>query len=142
MRGNCPVLRNQAGNMDPIADMFTKIRNAYAVEKDSVSVPYSKFKLEVAKVLRKEGYVKEINRKGKKTKKNLDIVLLYKNGKPALEQVIKISKPSRRVYVSSQDIHPVKRGHGVGILSTPKGVLTDKEARKQKIGGELIAKVW
>jgi small subunit ribosomal protein S8 len=128
--------------VDSVADMFTRIRNAYAVGKDSVVVPYSKFKMEIAKVLQKHGYVKEVNRRGKKARKSLEILLLYKNNAPVISQMRVVSKPSRRVYVSYKKIFPVRNSLGISVLSTPKGVMTGQEARRQKVGGELIAEIW
>jgi len=127
---------------DSIADMFTRIRNGYKAGHESVSIPYSKIKMELAKLLEKRGYIKEVARLGKKNRKIIDIVLVYKNDKPPFEKIRRISKPSRRVYVSYSEIYPVRRGRGINILSTPKGVLTGEEARKQKVGGELIGEVW
>lgn len=127
---------------DSIADMFTRIRNGYKAGHESVSIPYSKIKMELAKFLEKRGYIKEVARLGKKNRKIIDIVLVYKNDKPPFEKIRRISKPSRRVYVSYSEIYPVRGGRGINILSTPKGVLTGEEARKQKVGGELIGEVW
>lgn len=129
--------------MDPIADMFTKIRNAQAVKKETVSVPYSKLKAEIAKALLKHNYIKEINRRGKKNKKNIELVLSYdESGKGAINHIGRISKPSRRVYLPLKEIKPVRRGFGIILLSTTKGILTDKEAKKEKVGGEAICKIW
>lgn len=129
--------------MDPIADMFTKIRNAQAVKKETVLIPYSKLKMEIAKVLLKHNYIKEINRRGKKNRKNLELVLSYdESGKGAINHIGRISKPSRRVYLPLKKIKPVRQGFGAMILSTPKGLLTDKEAIKEKVGGEAMAEIW
>lgn len=128
--------------MDPIADMFTRIRNGYAANKELVLIPYSKLKMEIAKLLQEENYIKETIRYGKKSRKNLEIVLSYKDKEPAIKRIERISKLSRRVYVSSKDIFQVGRGHGIRILSTPAGVLTDKAARKKKVGGEVIGEIW
>jgi small subunit ribosomal protein S8 len=129
--------------IDPISDMLTKIRNAQAVRKETVLIPYSKLKAEVAKVLLKNNYIKEISRRGKKNKKSIELVLKYdESGKGAIEYIGRISKPSRRVYFSLKKIRPVRRGHGIMIISTPKGLLTDKEAIKEKVGGEALCKIW
>lgn len=128
---------------DPISDMFTKIRNAQAVKKEMVLIPYSKLKMEIAKVLLKNNYIKEINRRGKKNKKSIELVLSYdETGKGAINHISRISKPSRRVYFSFKEIKPIRRGYGMMIISTPKGLLTDKEAVKEKVGGEVICKIW
>ena len=129
--------------MDPIADMFTKIRNAQAVKKETVSIPYSKIKMEIAKILLKEKYIKEINRRGKKNKKSIELSLSYgKKGEGVIKHISRISKPSRRVYMPVKKIRPVRQGYGMMIFSTPKGLLTDKEAKKEMVGGEVICKIW
>lgn len=129
--------------MDPISDMLISIKNALAVKKESVSVPYSKIKMEIAKILAKEKLIKEADHKGKKIKKTIDIILNYgDSGKPAITGVKRISKPSRRIYVGTDKIKTVKHGFGLQILSTPKGLLTNKEAKKEKVGGEVICEVW
>lgn len=129
--------------MDPIADMLTSIRNAQAARKETVSVPYSKIKMEIAEVLAKEKFIKEADHKGKKVKRTIDIVLNYDNSnQPAITSLRRISKPSRRIYSSSSKIKKVRQGFGFQILSTPKGILTGREARKEKIGGEIICEVY
>ncbi len=129
--------------MDPIADMFSKIRNAQASKKETVAIPYSKLKMELAKLLLKTELIKEINRRGKKNKKTIELVLVYdENGKGKINHIKRISKPSRRVYLHVKEIKPVKHGYGMLILSTPKGLLNNKEAVKEKVGGEVIAEIW
>ncbi|MCF7835765.1 MAG: 30S ribosomal protein S8 [Candidatus Marinimicrobia bacterium] len=128
--------------MDPIADMFTIIRNGYAANKASVVVPHSKIKMEVAKLLQIGGYVGEVTRRGRKIKKSLEIVLAYKEGTPAIKKLVRVSKPSRRVYISFKEMFPLSRGYGKRIVSTPKGVLFDTEARKEKVGGEVVGEIW
>jgi small subunit ribosomal protein S8 len=129
--------------MDPIANMFTIIRNGCAAKKETVSVPYSNIKVEILKVLQKEGYVKATAKRGRKSRKNLEVVLLYdEKGQPVLSRIRRISKPSRRVYLPLKRIFPVRHGYGTLIISTPKGVMSGKEAKKQKVGGEVIAEVW
>jgi len=129
--------------MDPIADMLTSIRNAQAARKETVSVPYSKIKMEIAKVLAKEKFIKEADHKGKKVKKTIDIVLNYNNSnQPAITSLKRVSKPSRRIYSPSSKIKKIRQGFGFQIISTPKGILTGKEARKEKIGGEVICEVY
>ncbi|MDD5033021.1 MAG: 30S ribosomal protein S8 [Candidatus Pacebacteria bacterium] len=128
--------------MDPIADMITKIRNGYAVGKETVAVPFSKFKVEILKVLEDNHYLKDFAKRGKKAKKNLEIVLLYnEDGSPAITAITRVSKQSRRVYRSFREIFSAGAGNGIKILSTPAGVLSDKEARKKKVGGEVICEV-
>ncbi|MEK9154133.1 MAG: 30S ribosomal protein S8 [Patescibacteria group bacterium] len=128
---------------DPVADFVTRLKNAVAVKKASASVPFSNFKLAIAEKLREAGYVQTVEKKGRKVQKTLDVALKYsESGEPALRGVKRISKPGRRVYRSYRDIVPVHYGHGSLILSTPKGVMTDKEARKQKLGGEALFEIW
>ena len=129
--------------MDPIADMLTSIRNAQAARKETVTVPYSKIKMEIAKVLAKEKFIKEADHRGKKINKMIDIVLNYNNSnQPAITSLKRVSKPSRRIYSPSSKIKKIRQGFGSQILSTPKGILSGKEARREKIGGEVICEVY
>src|SRR3989338_2189306 len=127
---------------DPIADMLTRIKNAYAVKKETVSVPYSKFKYALAQVLGKEGFVMEVERKGRGVKRTIAIKLNYVEGEPAVTNFKRISKPGQRTYSGDSEISKHRRGRGTAILSTPQGLLTDKEARKNKIGGEILCEIW
>jgi small subunit ribosomal protein S8 len=129
--------------MDPISDMFTRIRNAQAVKKETVNIPYSKIKMEIAKALLRSRFIKEINRRGRKNKKTIEIVLLYnESGKAAISRIKRISKPSRRFYSLVSKLYPFRQGFGMRILTTSKGVLTDKEARRERVGGEVICEIW
>lgn len=128
--------------MDPVADMLTKIRNALMVSKPVVDVPFSQLKYSIAKILEKNGFVEKVDKLGRGPKRKIRIFLSYKDKKPIISGLKKISKPGRRVYVSKDEIKPVKGGYGIAILSTSKGILTDKEARKQGVGGELICEIW
>lgn len=128
---------------DPIADMLTRIRNGVKANFNSVDVPGSKIKTEIAKVLKDEGFIK--NYKFLKDGKQgiLRIYLKYGAGQSAVIYGVKrISKPSRRVYLKSKDIKPVYNGTGISILSTSRGIMTDKMARQESIGGELLCSVW
>jgi len=128
---------------DPIADLINQLKNAGAVKKSTVSVPFSNFKLSIAEKLKDAGWVKGVERKGKKVKKTLDITLKYtESGVAHIQGVKRISKPGRRVYFGSKDIVPVRYGFGNLVLSTPKGVMTDKEAKKEKLGGEALFQIW
>ncbi|OGG49456.1 30S ribosomal protein S8 [Candidatus Kaiserbacteria bacterium RIFCSPHIGHO2_01_FULL_54_36] len=128
---------------DTIGDLIIRLTNAGAIRKPSVSVPYSAFKMAIAEKLKEIGLVENIEKKGKKVRKTLDIVLKYNEaGKHMISGVKRISKPGRRMYKSMREIMPVRYGHGALILSTPKGVLTDKEARKEKVGGEALFEIW
>ena len=123
--------------------MLTSIRNAQAARKETVSVPYSKIKMEIAKVLAKEKFIKSTDHKGKKVNKTIDMILNYNElDQPAITSLKRVSKPSRRIYSSSAKIKKVRQGFGFQILSTPKGILTGKEARKEKIGGEVICEAY
>ena len=129
--------------MDPIADMLTSIRNAQAARKETVSVPYSKIKMEIAKVLAKEKFIKEADHKGKKINKTIDIVLNYDSlNRPTITNLKRVSKPSRRIYSPSSKIKKIRQGFGFQILSTPRGILSGKDARREKIGGEVICEVY
>jgi small subunit ribosomal protein S8 len=128
--------------MDPISDMIVRIKNASDSGKESVVFPYSKMKLAILDVLLKEGFVKSFGRKGKKTVKYIETVLFYDNGSPRIHGVDRVSKQSKRVYKKAKDIYPVKNGLGILVLTTPKGVISDKTARKEKIGGEALFKIW
>lgn len=129
--------------MDTIANMLTLIRNAQTAGKQTVSVPYSKIKMAIAEIMAKENFIKEADHKGKKTKKTIDIVLNYgESGKPAINSIKRVSKPSRRIYVPAGKIRPVRNGLGIQILSTSGGVMTGKEAKEKKVGGEVLCEVF
>ena len=126
---------------DPLSDMITRIRNANLREKVSVAMPSSKVKVSVAKVLKDEGYI--LNYKVTEDKKPvLEIDLKYYDGKPVIEEITRSSKPSLRVYSSSKDLPKVKSGLGVAIVSTSKGVMSDRSARLNGVGGEILCTVF
>jgi small subunit ribosomal protein S8 len=128
---------------DPIADMLTRIRNGVKARFNNVDVPGSKLKIEIARILKDEGFIK--NYKFLKDGKQgiLRVYLKYGPGQSIVVYGLKrISKPSCRVYVKSNDIKPVYNGMGISILSTSKGIMTDKKARKEKVGGEILCNVW
>ena len=128
---------------DTLADFLTGIRNGYRAGKESVTVPASKMKIHIAELLKKEGYIKDFSPVGEGTQKFLHIKLRYLKGeKPAILNLQRVSKPGLRVYSEATKIPRVRRGLGVMVVSTSKGVMTDAEARKQNVGGELICKVW
>ncbi|MCX6713369.1 MAG: 30S ribosomal protein S8 [Candidatus Vogelbacteria bacterium] len=129
--------------MDPISDMLIQIKNAALVGKPAVALPFSNLKHEIAKVLQKEGYLKSVVKKGKKVKKLLACDLAYgENGKAKVTDVSRVSKSSRRVYVGVKEIRSVRQGSGSMVLSTPKGIMTDKEAKLAGVGGEVLFKIW
>ena len=123
---------------DPIADMLTRIRNAQLAEKASVSMPSSKVKVAMAAVLKEEGYVEKFSVNPSGGKPTLDIELKYYAGRPVIERIERISKPGLRIYKGCEDIPRVMNGLGVAIVSTPKGVMTDRKARASKVGGEVL----
>ena len=128
---------------DPLADFIIQLKNAAAVRKACVAVPYSKVKHAVALKLREGGYVGGVTKRGKKARKCLEVELRYeKNGTSRIEGVSRVSKPGRRVYVSVSKINPVRLGKGALILSTPKGILTGEEAKKEHVGGEALFTIW
>ena len=128
---------------DPISDMLTRIRNAGKAKFNSVDIPGSKLKVELAKILKNEGYIR--NYKFLKDEKQgiLRIYLKYDQGQTSTIYSLKrISKPSRRTYVKSKDVKPVYNGMGIAILSTSRGIMSDRQARKENIGGEVLCTIW
>jgi len=125
---------------DPIADMLTRIRNAQLVEKASVSMPSSKLKVAIAQVLKDEGYIDDFAVKGD-NKAELEIALKYYAGRPVIERIERVSRPGLRIYKGRHDIPHVMNGLGVAIVTTPKGVMTDRKARASGIGGEVLCYV-
>jgi small subunit ribosomal protein S8 len=128
---------------DPIGDMLTRIRNAVMVKKKEVVVePASKLKMAILDVLKREGYIEGYRVEGEGVKKKIIVYLKYYQGKPVIQLIERVSKPGRRIYVGVDEIPKVYNGLGIAILSTPKGVLSDREAKKLRVGGELICKVF
>ncbi|HAS80731.1 MAG: SSU ribosomal protein S8P [Candidatus Nomurabacteria bacterium GW2011_GWE1_32_28] len=128
--------------MDSISNMIIMLKNASLAGKESVSLPYSNMKNAIALCLKKEGYVNEVSKKTKKGFPVLEIKLVYIDKNPKITEVQRISKQSRRVYLKMKDIHSVRNGSGLLVLSTPKGILSGKEARKEQVGGEALFKFW
>ncbi len=129
--------------MDQIADMIVRIKNASDSKKETVVFPYSNLKLAILDVLMKSGFVSSFGKKGKKVVKYIEVVLKYDdNGEPAVHGAERVSKLSKRTYFKVSEIRKVKNGFGVLILSTPKGIMTDKMAREAKVGGEALFKIW
>ena len=127
---------------DPITDMLNQISNAQAVGKTEVLIPLSKIKNEIAMILYKEGFVGEIKKAAKDKIKGLKISLKYENELPAIAGFKRVSKPGQRIYEGFSEIRKVHGGYGMSIVSTSKGLMTNKEARKQKLGGEIICQIW
>jgi small subunit ribosomal protein S8 len=123
---------------DPIADMLTRIRNAQMAEKLAVSIPSSKLKVAIAKVLKDEGYIEDFAVRDAAGKAELDIALKYYAGRPVIERIERVSKPGLRVYKGKDDLPKVMNGLGIAIVSTPQGVMTDRRARATNTGGEVL----
>ena len=127
---------------DPIADMLTRIRNAHKIKALSVSIPYSKTKESIAKVLLEEGYIKDIDTEEMgDNKSNLKIGLKYFEGKPVIEEINRVSRPGLRIYRSKNELPKVMGGLGIAVISTPKGIMSDRQARQDGHGGEVLCKV-
>jgi small subunit ribosomal protein S8 len=128
---------------DPIADMLTRIRNALRASQETVDIPSSRVKMNIAKVLKAEGYVRNVKIVSDGRHRLIRIFLKYdEEGVPVIDGVKRVSKPSCRVYSGYEDIPAVLNGYGVNIVSTSKGILADSEARKLRVGGEILCSVW
>ena len=127
---------------DPLGDMLTRIRNGQQARKDSVVSPASKLRARVLDVLQREGYIRGYQEDEQGAHKSLRIELKYFEGQPAIQHVSRVSKPGRRVYSGAQELPRVRNGLGITIVSTPKGVMSDAEARAQNVGGEVLAEVF
>lgn len=128
---------------DPLGDMLTRIRNAYGRKKTKVSTPASSLRARVLEVLKAEGYIRDYAKVDYDNgKSELEIELKYFDGSPVIREIARVSKPGRRVYVSVKSIPSVANGLGISILSTPKGVMADHQAREQNVGGEVLCQVF
>ncbi len=128
--------------MDSVANLIIKLKNAGAVSHESVTVPHTKLNLAILEKLAEKGYVKSFEVKGKGIERTIEVGLVYVSGKPKIEDARRVSKLSRRVYEKSTNLRSVRRGYGLSIISTPKGILTDAEARKAHVGGEVLFQIW
>ncbi len=129
--------------MDLIADFLNQIRNGLSARLKEVTVPYSRVKYEIARVLMEEGFISNFRVEGEGVKKKITVSLKYlDDGKPVISGLKRVSKQSLRVYVGCDEIPRVMGGLGIAILSTPVGIITDREARRRRVGGEIICKVW
>lgn len=131
----------------PISDMLITIKNAQAVGKEQVSVPFSTIKYKIAMVLKDAGFVSDVERKKKKNIKGtehefIDIVLKYADKFPGISGVQIVSKPSRHMYIKAEEIKPVRSGYGIAVISTSKGIMSSKEAKKNNLGGEIMFEIW
>ena len=127
---------------DPIGDMIARIKNSQLRNHKKVELPSSNFKIKIAEVLKNEGYIIDYNVSTEDNKPKLEIQLKYNYGSPVISSIQRISKPGRRIFSSAESLPKINNGLGIAIVSTPKGVMTDIDARKQKIGGEIICKVF
>ena len=128
---------------DPLGDMLTRIRNAYGRKKSKVSTPASKLRARVLEVMKSEGYIRDYSQTDfGDGKSEIEIELKYADGSPVLREISRVSKPGRRVYVGSKSIPQVANGLGIAILSTPKGVMADHQAREQNVGGEILCQIF
>ena len=127
---------------DPIGDMLARIKNAQMRNSKKVLMPSSKFKTKIADVLKNEGYIIDYKVLSEDSKSNLEILLKYSSGNPVISTIQRVSKPGRRIFSSFESLPKINNGLGIAIISTPKGVMTDIDARKQKLGGEIICKVF
>lgn len=128
--------------MDSISNLLISLKNGGMVGKETVEVPFSNLKARIAETLFKSGYVASYEKKSRKKGEALVVGIKYIGTEPRISDVKRISKPSRRLYVGVHDIRPVKQGHGILVLSTPKGILTNEEARKSHVGGEALFEIW
>ena len=128
---------------DPIGDMFSRIRNGQLRLLSSINVPASNFRFQILEVLKSEGYISNfVIEKNENNKKNLKVDLKYYEGNPVIKEIKRVSKPGRRIYSRANSIPKIQNGLGLAIISTPKGVMSDNEARKNNIGGEIICRVF
>jgi small subunit ribosomal protein S8 len=128
---------------DKVSNLIIGLKNAYGAKHSTFEFPYTKMSQSILEVLRKEGFIKDFEEKGKEAKdKKLEVSLKYEDGAPAISNVERTSKQSRRVYLGYKDIRPVKQGYGVSVISTPEGIMTGKEAKDKKLGGEELFKIW
>ena len=144
MRECCRVFANQAGRkfMDSISNMLIVMKNGSLAGKEFVFFPYSKMKDAILECLKKEGYISSFGKKIKKDQPVLEVGLIYVDQRPKITEVERISKQSKRIYFGIKDIHKVRNGSGLLVLSTPKGILSGKEARAEQVGGEALFRIW
>ena len=127
---------------DPIGDMIARVKNAQARNHKKVELPASNFKTKIADILKNEGFIKDFNVSTDEKKSTLSLELKYHSGNPVISAFERVSKPGRRIFSSADSLPKINNGLGIAIISTPKGVMTDIDARKQKVGGEIICKVF
>lgn len=128
--------------MDTIANLIIMLKNAGLVKKANIITPHSKMKMAILSVLKEEGFIKAFSKEGEEKKPVIEVALAYEKGEPKIKGVKRMSKPSKRVYMGVKEIKPVKYGHGTSLMSTPKGIMTSKLARKEMVGGEVLFTIW
>lgn len=128
---------------DPISDLLARIRNAHLAKHDRLDVPASKLKAELCRIFKEEGFIRNFRVMEAKPVGTLRILLRYnREGAPTIRHLVRVSRPGRRVYVGASDIKPVRNGMGLGVVSTSRGLVSDKQAREQRLGGELLCELW
>ena len=127
---------------DPIADMLTRVRNALAARHPKVDVPASKLKAEIARILKEEGYIANFKVAEEDGKRTIKIYLKYSDNQPVISRIERVSRPGCRVYVGQKEIPRVLGGMGINILTTPRGVMTGRDAHRERVGGEILCEVW
>lgn len=129
---------------DPIGDFIIRIKNAQRVKKDNISVNFSRVKMEIAELLKSKGFVVEVMKKNKgEQPRFINIKLAYdESGQPMVNDVQRVSKPSRRLYIKARDVKKFRRGFGMTVISTPKGIMADMEAKRENLGGEILFNIW
>jgi len=127
---------------DPIADMLTRIRNALMARKEEVRIPASRIKKEIARILKEEGFIEDYHIEEKGPQGEIVLKLKYYNGESVIRGLKRVSRPGRRIYVSKEELPKVLGGLGIAIISTSRGIMTDKECRKLGVGGEYICEIW
>ena len=128
--------------MDPISDLLIRIKNSQKAGLETLEMPFSKIKFAVAKILAQEGFISGVERKGSKVKERLEVILKYEQGVPAIQDLKRVSKPGQRHYIKTEKIKAIKQGYGTAIISTSQGLMTDKEAKKKRLGGEVLCEIW
>jgi len=128
--------------VDSISDMLIRIKNAQAVSHKTVDVPFSKIIFNLAKVLEKEGLIEAMTTRGRKIKKIIEIKLKYEKDQPIIEEIKRVSKPGQRIYLKKSQVKSVRQGYGLSIISTSQGLMTNKEAKKKGLGGEILCEIW
>lgn len=123
-------------------NLLASIKNAQAVKKPNLKVPFSKMDMAVLEVLEKAGFIEKAEKKGRMPKRIIDITLKYQNERPGIEGTRLVSKPSRKLYISYKNLREVRQGYGISVISTPEGIMSNRDARKKKVGGQILFEIW